>query len=252
MVKFMNSELKVFEKLFIIDGYVLDFNNNDFGQFILNVTGIDVYKEDYLHNVSEVMGGSSKGKILKYFLHNESYSSVVKLLNELVEYYEVYEDSSELDIKQLTYAKKILEKHSSIDYLIDGGKTEERIDNLINDINQSIIRGEPEFTLDRLHTLMVSYIKELCDNHGIDYEEKSKLNQLFRKYSNIINEDLESDLSKTILVQTGSIFDKFNEVRNNKSYAHDNDILNRAESLLIYRNIVNIYEFIKTIEKDVL
>ena len=41
-------------------------------------------------------------------------------------------------------------------------------------------------------------------------------------------------------------------VRNKKSYAHDNDILNSAESLLIDRNIVAIYEFIKTIEKDVL
>ena len=57
------------------------------------------------------------------------------------------------------------------------------------------------------------------------------------KYKNLTKEELEK---------------KFNEIRNNKSYAHDNDILNRAESLLIYRNIVAIYEFIKTIEKEVL
>lgn len=252
MARLTNSELKIFEKLLINGGYVLDFNNNDFGLFVFDVTGIDVYDKEYLQHVEEIMGGSSKGKILKYFLHNESEQLVLKLLKELLEYLEVLDDDIfEVNVKQLNSAKSILDKHTAADYLIESSSTEEKIDNLIEDINQSIIDGKPEFTLDRLHTLMNNYVKELCDKYNIEYDNHESLNQIFRRYANFTNQKLESDLSKTILVQTGSIFDKFNTVRNNQSYAHDNDILNRAESLLIYRNVVNIYEFIKTIENDI-
>lgn len=259
MTRLTNSELKIFENLLINGGYVLDFNNSDFRQFVLDVTGIDVYDKEYSQHVEEIMGGSSKGKILKYFLHNESETSIMRLLKELIDYLEVLivtpdelGNYFEVNPMQLNSAKSILEKYDNTDYLIKFGSTEEKIDNLIEDINQSIIKGKPEFTLDRLHTLMHNYVKELCDKHNIEYDNHESLNQIFRRYTKFINRKLESDLSKTILVQTGSIFDKFNNVRNNQSYAHDNDILNRAESLLIYRNVVNIYEFIKTIENDIL
>ena len=135
-----------------------------------------------------------------------------------------------------------------VENLCQPSTTEEKIDNLIKDINQSIRNEKPEFTLDRLHTLMKNYFKGLCETHGIEYSDNDPLDHLVSRYTKFISKKLDSDLSKTILKQAGSNFKKYNMVRNKKSYAHDNS----AESLLIYRNIVAIYEFIKTIEKDVL
>ena len=174
------------------------------------------------------------------------------MLGELIDYAENMDDEIyEIDLNKINKAKEILNKYKNPD-LIVGNTTEEKIDNLIKDINQSITNGKPDFTLDRLHTLMKNYFKGLCNKHGIEYEDKDQLNQLVSRYSKIITGKLESEFSKTILNKTGANFKKFNEIRNHKSYAHDNDILNRAESLLIYRNIVAIYEFTKTIENDII
>lgn len=57
-------------------------------------------------------------------------------------------------------------------------------------------------------------------------------------------------MSKTILKQSISLLSEFNNVRNNKSYAHDNPILNHDESLLIYKSVVNTLEFISSIDED--
>lgn len=252
MTIFTTGELKVFFNILIQGGHVLDLNSAEFRQIILSNTGIDVSEKNYETKVSEEMGSSSKGKTLIYFCYHESDENVLKLLSELIDYAENIDDEEhEIDLKKISKAKEILNKYKNPD-LIVGDTTEEKIDNLIKDINQSITNGKPEFTLDRLHTLMINYFKGLCDKHRIKYEERVQLNQLVSRYSKFINKQLESEFSKTIISQTGTNFKKFNEIRNHKSYAHDNDILNRAESQLIYRNIVAIYEFIKTIENDIL
>lgn len=252
MTKLTTGELKIFSNILIQGGYVLDLSNAEFRQIILSATGIDVHEDNYLIKVSEEMGSSSKGKTLTYFCHHESDANVLKVLGELIDYAENIDDERhEIDLNKINKAKAILNKYNNPDLII-GDTTEEKIDNLINDINQSITNGKPEFTLDRLHTLMKNYFKGLCDKHKIEYENRDQLNQLVSRYSKCINKQLDSEFSKTILNQTGANFKKFNEIRNHKSYAHDNDILNRAESLLIYRNIVAIYEFTKTIENDIL
>ena len=213
----------------------------------------DIMDENYSSNVSKEMGSSSKGKTLIYFCHYESAANVIRVLSDLIDYAENMDyESYDVNEKQLKKAKKILDKYQNPDYLIVGNTTEEKIDNLIKDINQSIRNEKPEFTLDRLHVLMQNYFKGLCVAHGINYEDKDPLDHLVSRYARFIGQKLDSDFSKTILKQSGSNFQKYNHIRNQKSYAHDNDILNRAESLLIYRNIVAIYEFIKALEKDVL
>ena len=252
MTKLSTGELKVFTNILIQGGYILDLNNAEFRQIILSAVGIDVYEDEYSSKVLEEMGSSSKGKTLTYFCHHESDANVLKVLGELIDYAENMDDDRyEIDLNKINKAKEILNKYKNPD-LIVGDTTEEKIDNLIKDINQSITNGKPEFALDRLHTLMKNYFKGLCSEHEIEYEDRDPLDHLVKRYSKFINKRLESKFSKTILNQAGTNFKKFNDIRNNKSYAHDNEILNRAESLLIYRNIVAIYEFIKTIENDIL
>ena len=243
-------EIGVFEKLFKMDGgYVLDFTNKTFDQFISESIKINVRDEEYIKKVEEEMYSSSKANILRYLWNNEPENIVIMLLDDLIEYCDIVED---IDEKLLNKAKEIIKKHkNSTKYILDNTHTEEKIVKLIDDINNSIKNNKPQFTLDRLHTLMIHYLKELCNKHDLSYEDnETNLNPLLKTYANFIGDELESDLSKTIIKQTGSIFDKFNYIRNNQSYAHDNNILNEAESLLVFRDITNVFEFIKTIEEQ--
>lgn len=45
---------------------------------------------------------------------------------------------------------------------------EDELNDLINNINNSLMDGKPVFALDRLHTLMHKWIKELCLKHEIN------------------------------------------------------------------------------------
>ena len=51
-----------------------------------------------------------------------------------------------------------------------------------------------------------------------------------------------------IMKSSISLLDSFNDVRNNQSLAHDNQILNYDESVLIFNNIINLIKFIENIE----
>ncbi|ATZ60074.1 hypothetical protein BK798_06405 [Methanobrevibacter smithii] len=137
------------------------------------------------------------------------------------------------------------------DYSIKSKTSDENINSLIANINDSINKGEPVFALDRLHTLMHNYVKELCSRHDIAFEDKDKVDSIFKQYVKFISEYIDSQMTISILKSSISLFSQFNQVRNNYSFAHDNDVLNEAESKLIFKQIVNIKEFIDTIENEI-
>jgi hypothetical protein len=59
---------------------------------------------------------------------------------------------------------------------------------------------------------------------------------------------LESVMAERILKSSISVLESFNDVRNNKSLAHDNPILNYEESLLIFNHVAASVRFIKALE----
>ena len=120
---------------------------------------------------------------------------------------------------------------------------------LIDNINDSIASGKPIFALDRLHTLMHKYIKELCLKHGINFKDDDRLDVLFKKYVNYIKDYLDSPMTLTILKSNISLFSQFNDVRNNYTYAHDNNVLGDIESKLIFKNLFNVKNFIDELEE---
>jgi len=72
------KEESVFLTLFIRNGYVLDFSDDEFNKFTLNSIG-EALKEEY---------GLSKGKSLKAYLENASDRNRTKLLMDLFRHYE--------------------------------------------------------------------------------------------------------------------------------------------------------------------
>ena len=79
-------------------GYVLDFSDRTFGEFVFEVVGIDIHDEKY------TMEGTSKAKKLRGFLKLESDHTVGKLLLALIAY-----DES-LNAEQTDEAKALADK----------------------------------------------------------------------------------------------------------------------------------------------
>jgi len=58
-------------------------------------------------------------------------------------------------------------------------------------------------------------------------------------------------MAERILKSGISIMDSFNEVRNNKSFAHDNRILSYEEGLLIFNYVASLIRFIRKLEEQI-
>ena len=134
-------------------------------------------------------------------------------------------------------------------YLNPDKTTDEELKDLIDNINDSINSGKPVFALDRLHTLMQKYFKDLCLKHGIYFKEDDRLDVLFKKYVSHIKSYLDSKMTLSILKSSISLFSQYNDIRNNFTYAHDNNVLGDIESKLIFNNIVNVKNFIDELEE---
>lgn len=85
----------------------------------------------------------------------------------------------------------------------------------------------------------MKYIRELCNKHKVEYSTSESLNAIFGKYVKhlITKEQIHSTMAEKILKYSIQILDAFNDVRNNRSFAHSHPILSYHESVLIFNNI---------------
>ena len=128
-----------------------------------------------------------------------------------------------------------------------------QLEKLKKDIRKSLADGEAVLALDRLHTFTIKKIRSYCLLHNIDIlNDKNEglplhslMGMLIKYYS---SENQISEFSIQALKQSISIFEKFNDIRNNKSYAHDNNVLSNEESLYVVSCITNTLNFLNYLE----
>lgn len=84
---------------------------------------------------------------------------------------------------------------------------------------------------------------------GVKCEPNEALHARFGKYRNLVlaERDLQ-EVSDLVMKSAISIFDRFNDVRNNRSLAHDNDILAHAEARYVFDVITALLRFVRSIE----
>lgn len=242
-------EQKQLENLFGMGGgYVLDFNNRTFEDFFFQALQINIYDEKFAGY------SGSKASRLRAFWKSESNYTVGKLLKQMVEYASAINASSDqkLITDCLRTAERLLQSASvpEIDAIAPNapGPTFEA---LARSVKDAIDNNEPETGLDRLHTFVVKYFRALCDRHGIPVDREKPLHSMVGGYVKFLSNAgrLHSEMSKRILKSCISTLEAFNDVRNDQSFAHDNELLNRAESLLIYNHVSAAIRFIETIEQ---
>jgi hypothetical protein len=250
------SDLSMMEKrkleraLGMSSGYVLDFCNRTFEEFILDCTGIEIYDSKYDY------ASGSKANRLRAFWDIESNYTVGRLLGEIFDNWD--ELNRELNKTPLPEeCLKIVQRLKTSAPVPDIGAVEPNTDEkdfetLAKSVRESIDRNEPEIGLDRLHTFVTKYFRVLCKKHGITTEWKKPLHSLVGEYVRFLKNEglIESEMTERILKSSISVMEAFNKVRNQHSYAHDNEVLSYDESLLIFGHVTSSIRFIETIENS--
>lgn len=258
MAELTSIERIKLENLFeMSSGYVLDFSNRTFQEFILENTYRDIYDDAYSFK------GDSKANRLRAFWQKEQNYIVSKLIIALLEYWQdmMLRRDVELDSKTAdlySECQRIAEKlqldgiGEGLDSILQPDINDKDFALLAKSIRESIEKNEPEGALDRLHTYVFKYIRNLCDNHGITYDKNKPLHSCYGEYVKYlrVNNLIESEMAERILKYAITLLDAFNDVRNNRSFAHDNKVLNYNESMLIFKNVSSIIAFIESIESS--
>lgn len=237
-------------------GYVMDFSDRTFREFVGEATGLDIFAEKYHYS------SNSKANRLRGFMKVESNYVLGKLLGHFCDYWLSKAHTNQINwgadenlYKECLRISERLKSESIVGHLeaLKPNSDAKDFELLSKSIKESIEKNEPEAALDRLHTFVIKYVRQLCDNHGLSHDKDEPLHSLFGKYvKKLLNDKLiDSLMAERILRFSINVLDAFNDVRNNKSLAHDNPILNYHESILIFNNITNTIKFIETIENQI-
>lgn|SRR5690606_37578674 len=237
-------------------GYVMDFSDRTFQEFVGEAVGLDINDPKYHYS------SNSKANRLRQFIKVESNYTFGKLLSAFCDYWLSKVHTGEIDYhndenlyKECVKIADRLKQESIVEHIdaIKPNADDRDFKLLAKSIRESIERNEPEVALDRLHTFTFKYLRELCDKHNISYDKTDSLNAVFGKYVKYIvdKKHIESTMSEKILKYSINIIEAFNDIRNNKSFAHDNPVLNYHESVLIFNNISSTIKFIEFIETQI-
>lgn len=239
-------------------GYVLDFSNRTFEEFIYESVKTNIYDDKYFY------ASGSKANRLRAFLNEESNYRVGQLLTALLDYWQtkalIRENGFDLEKNENIYKECLnITARLKEEPLVEEIEAIKEIENdkdfnlLAKSIRESINKSQPEAALDRLHTYLMKYIRRLCQNHKLEPKRDESLNAIYGKYVKFLisTGKIESKMSENILKYSINILEAFNDIRNNRSFAHDNKVLNYEESILIFNNVTNSLKFIASIENKI-
>ena len=238
-------------------GYVLNFSDRTFAEYFEDEFGIEIYSEKYAFN------GRSKAKHLRAFVEVEDSHTVSRVLRSLWDYREKVTERKPLSWDEPKEEKNV--KTPLFDFLarLEGAdamprtdalekfKRDETLEELIAAIERDIQANRPAAALDRLHTYCMKKFAHLLHKRGETCDRDDPLHSRAGKYLKALDAEYSlHEISKRILKSSISILDKFNDVRNNQSFAHDNELIDKAEARFIFDAITSILRFIKTIETE--
>lgn len=158
-------------------------------------------------------------------------------------------------VDMLNYKKSNMSVNkSSVSFVSLPSISEAETNLLLSDIYRSLENNAPELVLDRLHTFAMRFLKGFCHIHNLDVLDNRgnslPLQSLLGKIkSHILSLSIiESDFTKTALSANISIIDKYNFARNQESFAHDNNVMNKIEAKYAVKTIANILVLISELD----
>ncbi len=249
------SERRALERPFHMDsGYVLDFSNRTIDHFFEDNFRIEFYSLAYATN------GDSKAKRLRTVLGLSSNGQCSAILRKLWEYRSTLSgyylgESPELEeeIQKAFYSVLTkLDGDSTISMVaqsLENFDDTNTLSNLINSIERDVRDDRFAAALDRLHTYCQRKFRILLEKNGRDVMESSPLHSRVGEYCKVLESENRLSAMTVYIIKTSiSVFQKFNDIRNRESLAHDNELINSQEARYIVASICNLLRFMKSIE----
>jgi hypothetical protein len=89
----------------------------------------------------------------------------------------------------------------------------------------------------------------LLDERDIAWDRNDPLQSRAGRYVKALEAERElREITRRIAKSAISVFEQFNDVRNNRSFAHDNDLIDKAEARFIFDAISAFLRFVKSVE----
>lgn len=223
------AELSIVEKqsiekvLRMGDGYVLNFSDRTFGEFVLDAIAVDAYAPGMDAN------GGSKAKRLRHIFSTQPNYVVGKLLAALLDLESTLEEDSYKPVDAAARQRA----HSVSIRLCEGAQIEDagaltpnapdqNFEVLAKELRSAIDSDRPEVALDRLHTFAIKFIRAIYSRHfKRTPDQNATANSLLSEYANDLRNRhlLGSKMASEILKSSARVLDEFNHVRNNQTLA---------------------------------
>ncbi len=248
------SEKRKLERAFGMgDGYVLNFKDRTFADFFEEFVRRDINDPRYQ------VQGTSKAKRLRTFWQVEPDAVVARLIESLLNY--AVDERLLRPVESSDHARQVEEcgqialrlagsGFGEIESAFDTPPDEANFDAAADAVLESIRKGKPQDALDRLHVWTTKFLRKQCRDRGIVVTKERPLHSLMGEYVKAIRAAgaFETDMTERIMLSNIKILETFNDVRNNKSLAHDNPLLSQNEANLILAHIAASVRFMKAVE----
>ncbi len=235
-------------------GYLLNFSDRTFNDFLYETIRIDPQEKSALFNGR----GTSKANRLRSFIERGQPGLVANLLREMWEYREGIRFSpSERDKDKLreTFFSLIARIEGRADFIdtsaIETFEPDETLEELVASIRRDLDAKKPQAALDRLHTYCMKRFASLVRKHGGgECGKDDPLHSRVAKYVNLIRAQRNlNSMSERIVRSSISVFEAMNAVRNDRSFAHDNpELVEMEEARFIFDSVTAFLRFSKAID----
>lgn len=250
--RFLIADILEFDSGYIFTtlSSIIKYNKTTTRDIIFAACGIDIFTDPHYSQLSQQ-------RCLERIWDTERDAVAGQVLHDFLEFFfnhypkQLLSDEKKCRFNQCLEISKRLMNDSKIDLPISQS---EKLKLLKKDIDNSLAQGTPELCLDRLHTFASEYLRLLCTKHEIKVKDDkdnylplhSLAGSLVRFYRG--EGCLASQFSITAIRNSIDLFAKYNDVRNNQSFAHPNDILDKAEATYVVQILSSTLSLIEKIE----
>ena len=254
MVDIKRAELRFLDDAFGMgSGYVLNFSDRTMSEWFEDELRINIDDERYGRR------GSSKANRLRTFVEDEPAPLVARMMHLLWAYreqsgYQPYGVTPE----EINRHKAML---FALIHKLEGGESkaatdalvaftrDETLEELVQAIRRDADAGKPQAALDRLHTYSMKKFSHLLYQRRAPADRDEPLHSRVGRYVKLLDAERSlRPITKQIMKNCIGIFQSYNDVRNNASFAHENEVVNKDEGRFIFETVISMLRFVRAVE----
>ncbi|MCD8248828.1 MAG: abortive infection family protein [Lachnospiraceae bacterium] len=184
---------------------------------------------------------------------------VASLLSGLLDYFHSEMGSGpwcDEDINDYRQVEGIVERLSAMNTVSLPQQESGDLKLILNEIESNIREGNPELAIDRLHTFSAQFFRKICQKHKLpivnDRGDRLPLDGLVGKLRRFYEQNnyFESEFCVIAIKNAISLFTQYNYLRNNRSAAHPNPLLQKVEAEYAVKVVADTLMFVDEIEKS--